>query len=72
MSHNYFFELLNFIKAQLKKIHQTPYNNNSDEITNQFVAGRIEALCQTERFINDKFTNNLPRRLRANLKTNAE
>ncbi len=70
MSHNYFFEILNYINNQLENTHETLCKNNSENLSRQFIAGRIEALCETERFINDNFIGKLPRRLKANLQTN--
>lgn len=71
MSHNYFFEIINFINNQLENAQEKLRINSSDDLSKQLIAGRIEALCETERFINDNFIDKLPRRLRAKLKTNS-
>ncbi len=70
MSHNYFFEILNYINDQLENTQETLCKNNSDDLSKQFIAGRIEALSETERFINANFMGTLPRRLKASLQTN--
>jgi len=39
-------------------------------MSKQFIAGRVEALCETKDFITENFIDNLPRRLKANLENN--
>lgn len=64
MSHNYLIETYNLINQRLEEFEHTMLDSKTDETARQFAAGRVQALCDIERFIRQKFQPKLPRRLK--------
>ena len=50
MSHNFLFETYKFIEDRLEHINQELVKNSVDNTNRQYVAGRIDALCEIESF----------------------
>ena len=67
MSHNFLFDTYEFIEERLEDIKQELLNNGADSISMQYAAGRIDALCVIERFLNMNIKPKLPKRLRRNI-----
>ena len=66
MSHNFFFETYKFIDDRLEHISQELVKTAGDNINRQYVAGRIDGLCEIESFLERKIKPKLPKRLRLN------
>jgi len=66
MSHNFLFETYKFIDDRLEHIHQERVESTVDNTNRQYAAGRIDALCEIERFLERKIKPKLPKRLRLN------
>ena len=66
MSHNFLFETYKFIDDRLEHIHQELEENAVGNTNRQYFAGRIDALCEIERFLERNIKPKLPKRLRQN------
>ena len=66
MSHNFLFETYKFINDRLEHINQELVKNAVDNTNRQYVAGRIEALCEIESYLERNIKPKLPKRLRQN------
>jgi len=66
MSHNFLFETYKFIDDRLEHINQELVKNAVGNTNRQYVAGRIDALCEIESFLERNIKPKLPKRLRLN------
>jgi len=66
MSHNYLFETYKFIDSRLEHMNQELVKNAVDNTSRQYVAGRMDALCEIESFLERYIKPKLPKRLRQN------
>jgi hypothetical protein len=64
MSHNYLFDTYGYLQQRLNEIHHRLTSSQGDPHHKQYTAGRIEALCELERFLMEHYDQKLPRRLR--------
>jgi len=64
MSHNFLFETYKFIDNRWEHLNQELVKNAVDNTNRQYVAGRIDALCEIERFLERTLKPKLPKRLR--------
>lgn len=64
MSHNFLFSTYDYIARRLADLEQALTRSDADEDARQYAAGRIDVLCQFERFLGENFDIKLPRRLR--------
>ena len=63
MSHNYLLDTYAYIHQRLDAARQQSTTASDDPQRKQFAEGRIETLCQFERFLSDHYDARLPRRL---------
>ena len=66
MSHNFLFETYEFINDRLEHINRELVKNAVDNTNRQYIAGRIDALCEIESFLERNIKPKLPKRLRQN------
>ena len=66
MSHNFLFETYKFIDDRLDHINQELKKNDVSSTKRQYFAGRIDALCEIESFLEKNLKPKLPKRLRQN------
>ncbi len=64
MSHNYLFDTYQYLQRRLDDIKPRLTGKDADPATRSYAAGQIEALCELERFLNERYDMKLPRRLR--------
>ena len=64
MSHNFLFNLYDYIDRRLGDLESDLVSVDADEDAGQDTAGRIDILCEVERFIGEQFEVKLPKRLR--------
>ena len=64
MSHNYLFDTYQYLKQRLDAINPHFADPDAGPATRSYAAGQIEALCDLERFLKERFEVKLPRRLR--------
>ena len=62
MSHNYLFDTYRYLQKRLDEIR--PRLTGADAATRSYAAGQIDALCELERFLKERYEGKLPRRLR--------
>ncbi len=64
MSYTNLLDLYDFIYKRLEDVHQALVAaGDEDGKTKQHAAGRIEALCEMERFLREYYDAKLPRRI---------
>lgn len=64
MSYTYFLDIYAFIHQRLEEIQRALVAAREDDgQTRQSAAGRIEALCDLERFLREHYEAKLPRRI---------
>ena len=71
MSHNYLFDAYRFIRQCLDEARPNLTDADADQHAKQHAAGRIEALCDLERFLTEHYDIKLPRRLRQQQQTDS-
>lgn len=64
MSHNYLFDTYQFLQQRLEKARSGLTNPAAEGRTRSYAAGQIEALCELELFLKERYEIKLPRRLR--------
>lgn len=64
MSHNYLFDTYRFFQERLDHIKPHLTGAEEDQHSKAYAAGQIEALCDLERFLQERYEIKLPRRLR--------
>ena len=64
MSHNYLFDTYSYLEQRMSDIKPTLTGTDENRAVRSFAAGRIEALCELERFLKEHYEMKLPRRLR--------
>ena len=64
MSHNYLFDTYQYLEQRLEEINPRLADPAADPATRSYAAGQIEALCDLERFLKERYEVKLPRRLR--------
>ena len=64
MSHNFYFDTCKFIDKRVETIKQVLVESTADDMGGQYAAGRIDALCEIERFLDRHIRPKLPNRLR--------
>jgi hypothetical protein len=66
MSHTYLLDTYKFIERRQEEIGRRMVNAGDDDWKSRhYAAGRIQALCDLERFLRTNFDAKLPRRLRS-------
>ena len=70
MSHNYLLDTYHYLQQRLQEIQPNPTSEYADEHTEQYAAGQIEAICDIERFLKERYDIKLPRRMRNQQTTN--
>ena len=64
MSHNYLFDTYRYMRQRLDQIKPQLTGEDAGPTDRSYAAGQIEALCDLERFIKERYDVKLPRRLR--------
>ncbi|RJQ84139.1 MAG: hypothetical protein C4519_05465 [Desulfobacteraceae bacterium] len=64
MSYNYLFATYQFIEQKLADARQRLAGAKQDQENRAYHEGRIEALCDLQRFLSTHYDSRLPRRLR--------
>lgn len=64
MSHNYLFDTYQYLKQRLEAVKPLLTDPEADQKARSHAAGQIEALCELERFLKERYELKLPRRLR--------
>ncbi len=64
MSHNFLFHTYQYLRQRLDEINLRLTGRDADSATRSYAAGQIEALCDLERFLKERYEVKLPRRLR--------
>ena len=65
MSHDHLLDTYDFIQQQLDDALHHLTQADADPTIKQYASGRIEALCDLERFLTHHYHAKLPRRLRS-------
>jgi hypothetical protein len=64
MSHDFLLDTYQYLKQRLNKIQPRLTSSGADRYEKQYATGRIEAICDLERFLIEHYDKKLPRRLR--------
>jgi hypothetical protein len=64
MSHNYLFDTYRYLQQRLDDITPRLTGADASLATRSYAAGQLEALCDLERFLKERYDMKLPRRLR--------
>jgi gamma-glutamyl-gamma-aminobutyrate hydrolase PuuD len=64
MSHDYLFDTYRYLRQRLDDIQPRLTGGDADPAARSYAAGQLEALCDLERFLKDRYEMKLPRRLR--------
>ena len=67
MSHNFLFDTYKFIDERLEGLTQDLVDVNAGSMDRQYAAGRVDALCEVERFLDSNIKQMLPKRLKRNI-----
>lgn len=62
MSHDYLFDTYRYLQQRLDDIQ--PRLTGANPGARSYAAGQLEALCDLERFLKERYDMKLPRRLR--------